>query len=591
MRREPQEILIGMLLDPGPHVATGMLGILKAGYGFVPIDPEYPPERVDFILTDCRIKTLVTEAKYMSRARQLASKNPILEHIVCLDTVEETQEGTDDIDVYDARDCAREKPGKETIRVNREQLAYVVYTSGSTGTPKGVPITHENLVPLLLWGQEYLKLGEHTKTLQCLSYCFDFGIFEVLSTVLFGGTLYFLDKDKLMDAASYIQYVNEQGINTINSTPSFFRMLAALGIRLETLKLLHLGGEELTNNTLDEIFNLVGEQCIVYNGYGPTEATVTSSIFEVGCRSSRQYKASHSVPIGKVSANNRLYVLDKNCHLAPVGVPGELHIGGIGLTRGYLNQPELTAEKFIPNPFSDEPGARLYKTGDVVRYLPDGNIEFLGRVDYQVKIRGFRIELGEIETALSQHPAVQQAVVLARDDVAGEKSLVAYVVPKQAMTLTGDALRDVLREQLPDYMLPSAFVLLNALPLTPNGKVDRRALPAPDASPSDHTVEFVAPETTLEKKLAEIWAQVLGIERIGIYDDFFTLGGHSLKATQIIYRINQAFLVDLPLRSLFQDPTIAGLSLLIEETLIERLEERARQRTNEAKDFSYEATV
>jgi acyl carrier protein len=276
-------------------------------------------------------------------------------------------------------------------------------------------------------------------------------------------------------------------------------------------------------------------------------------------------KKSGIETIGRPITNTHMYILDKHLQPTPLGVPGELYIGGAGLARGYLNRPDLTAEKFIPNPFSDELGARLYKTGDLVRYLPDGNIEFLGRIDHQVKIRGFRIELGEIEAVLSHHPIVQEAVAVVREDRSGDKRLVAYVVPNQKSLPKIHELRNFLQQKLPDYMVPSAFVMLDALPLTPNGKVDRKALPAPDQTRPELEETFVAPRTPIEQELTEIWADVLKLEKVGIYDSFFALGGHSLRATQIISRIHDAFQVELPLRCLFETSTIAGLAMAIEQ--------------------------
>jgi acyl carrier protein len=278
------------------------------------------------------------------------------------------------------------------------------------------------------------------------------------------------------------------------------------------------------------------------------------------------------VPIGRPIANTQIYILDSHLQPVPAGVPGELHIGGAGLARGYLNRPEHTAEKFIPNPFSDEPGARLYKTGDLVRYLPEGNIEFLRRIDQQVKIRGFRIELGEIKTVLSKHPAVREAVVVARDDNPGDKRLVAYVVPRREPVPTISELRSFLKEKLPEHMVPSAFVFLDTLPLTPNGKVDRKVLPAPDRQTATQENPLVPPSTSGQKMIAEIWAKVLKVDRVGIHDNFFDLGGHSLLATQVISRLRDAFQLELPVRVLFERPTIEELALTVEEAIIEEME-------------------
>jgi amino acid adenylation domain-containing protein len=548
------------MTDQNPKLLIGVLGILKSGHGFVPIDPDLPNERIEFVLNDCRIAILITEEKYLAKALHLAEHSSFLKHVICLDEIGQPIAPHDGVELHPYDDCAAQKASAESVHVEADELVYVIYTSGSTGTPKGVPISHRNLVPLLDWSREYFHFGEQTKTLQNLSHCFDFGVFELLTTLLFGGTMYFLDKNELTSSSRYADYVNEQGINTIHSTPSLFREILSRGGKFEPLEVLHLGGEPLTGSTIDEISRIVGDGCVLYNGYGPTEATINCSIFEVGRQSACDSWVVTRIPIGKASANNSLCVLDKNWEPVPIGVPGQLHVGGAGLTRGYLNRPELTAEKFMPNPFSREPGARLYKTGDLVRCRPDGNLEFLGRLDYQVKVRGFRIELREIEAVLAQHPAVHETVVMAREDSPGDKRLVAYVVAKPEEPPTMSELRHFVQAKLPDYMVPSAFVLLETWPLTPNGKLDRRALPVPDRIRPELEETFVAPRTPIEEAVAGIWADVLGLERIGVHDTFFGLGGHSILATQMIARVRDAFQVELPMRCLFEMPTVAGLA-------------------------------
>jgi acyl-coenzyme A synthetase/AMP-(fatty) acid ligase/acyl carrier protein len=328
--------------------------------------------------------------------------------------------------------------------------------------------------------------------------------------------------------------------------------------QLSCLRTVIVAGEPCSRELVERHSKVLAHTSL-FNEYGPTEGTVWSSVYH--CQSSG---LRTQVPIGRPIANMQINLLDKYLNPVPIGVPGEIHIGGAGIARGYLNRPELTKDKFIPNPFSNEPGTRLYKTGDLARYLPDGNIEFLGRIDNQVKIRGFRIELGEVESALSQHPNLREVTITAREDSPGDQRLVAYVVPHQKQTPTVDGLRHFLKQKLPDYMMPSAFVLLDALPLTPNGKVDRRALPAPDQSRPNLEATFVAPRTPLEQELADIWASVLRLERLGIHDNFFEVGGHSLLATQVISRLRQAFGVELPLRTLFEAPTVADLGARIE---------------------------
>jgi len=560
--------LIGVMTDPGHNLLVGLLGILKSGAGFVPLDPAYPVERISFVVTDCRLEVLVTERRHLARAREVARLNPSLRHVVCLDGAggeDEGDAGGDAVRVHDGRGWsgrgAAAGPGGAA---DLDGLAYVIYTSGSTGRPKGVPITHRNLVPMLRWGVEYFGLGERTKALQNLSYCFDFGVFEILTTVVCGGTLHFTGEGGARGLAGGAARVGEEGINTIHTTPSYVRELIALGADLGALEILHLGGEPLTPATADYIFEAVGPGCVVYNGYGPTEATVNCSIFRLGTRRERRDVAAATIPIGRVTANNELYVLDRAGQPAPVGVAGELHVGGVGLASGYLNRAGLTAERFVPHPFASEPGARLYRTGDLVRYLPGGEIEFLGRLDHQVKVRGYRIELGEIEAALSSHPSVREAVVAARETAAGARRLVAYVVGRPGESPTVGELRGFLKGKLPDYMVPSAFMTLESLPLTPSGKVDRKALPAPDQSRPELEEAFVEPRTPVEEVIAGVCGEVLGLTRVGARDDLFDLGCHSLLATRIVARLRETFHAELPLHTIFESPTVAQLAEHVE---------------------------
>jgi amino acid adenylation domain-containing protein len=561
----------GLLADPDPQLLIGMIGILKAGGGFVPIDPRHPDERLAWILEDCACEVLVTQRRHLARAVELARRIrgiAGLRDVVCLDG-EVGDAGTVDgvtIHILDALVSGKEPAGAAgQPRDPRElrSVAYVVYTSGSTGRPKGVAVSHESLVPMLLWGCEYLGLGEGTRVLQSLSFCFDFGIFEELTTVLAGGTLWF-PGEAAGDPAAFAREIVRHGINTLHATPAFARELAAAGLTLDSLEIVHLGGEALSRSTVNCIRE-AAPRATVYNGYGPTEATVNSAIFRIDSRAGGlQDAGSPGVPIGRRSADNALYVLDRAGRLVPAGESGELYVGGIGVARGYLNRPDLTAERFVPDPFGEVPGARLYRTGDLVRVLPTGDLDFIGRIDHQVKIRGFRIELGEVEMALWRCPEVRQAVVAALPGPTGDPRLVAYVVP--AESVAPDHLRDILRRQLqallPEAMVPSVFVFLKTLPLSANGKVDRKALPVPEAVETEG--EPVAPRTVTEAALAGIWREVLAVERVGIGDHFLELGGHSLLAARLLARVRERLGVELSPREVFDHPLLEDLAACIE---------------------------
>ncbi len=555
---------IGLLADPEPQVLIGMIGILAAGSGFVPIDPRHPDERLAWIMADSACEVLVTQRRHLPRAEELARGATGLRSILCLEDAlpsgslsarpltAAAGQTRDPRELRNDSGALRSDPG--ALRA----CAYVVYTSGSTGRPKGVQVSHENLVPVLRWGCAYLGLGEGTRVLQSLSFCFDFGIFEVLTTVLAGGTLWFPGK-AAGDPAAFAREIVRHGINTLHTTPAFAHELAATRGTLDSLEIVHLGGEALSRSTVDRIRE-AAPRATVYNGYGPTEATVNSSIFRI---SSGQ--TGPIIPIGRASAENALYVLDGAGGLVPEGEQGELHVGGIGVARGYLNRPDLTAERFVPDPFGAAPGARLYRTGDLVQLLASGDLEFHGRIDHQVKIRGFRIELGEVERALERCAEVRQAVVVALPGPTGDLRLVAYVVPAERAVpdpLRGtlpDTLRQQLQALLPEPMVPSVFVFLEALPLSPHGKVDRKALPAPEMHRA-----FVAPRTVTEAALAGIWREILAVERVGVGDHFLAMGGHSLLAAQLIARVRERLGVELSPRDVFDQPLLEDLAACIE---------------------------
>ncbi len=437
--------------------------------------------------------------------------------------------------------------------VTSENLAYIIYTSGSTGKPKGVLIAHQGLCNLVQTQIKLFNVRPDSRVLQFASISFDASIWEIIMALCVGGKLCLGTREQLQPGPTLLQLLREQKITHANLVPS---VLAALpDEELPALENIVVGGEECPPSLVERWAN--GRR--FFNLYGPTESTVCATIAQC-------FNSTGALSIGRPISNTKIYILDPHNQPVPIGVPGELHIAGVGLAKGYLNRPELTEEKFIPNPFSNEPGSRLYKTGDLARYLPDGNIEYIDRIDNQVKIRGFRIELGEIETILSQHPSVRETVVIARDFVAGNKQLVAYIVPHNIPEPAINDLRHFLKQQLPDYMVPSAFVVLESLPLTPNGKVDRRALPAPQLR-NELEESFVAPRTPIEEMLTSIWSNILSIDSVGIHDNFFELGGHSLLATQVISRVRDTLAVELPLRSLFEAPTIAGLAERVENSL------------------------
>jgi amino acid adenylation domain-containing protein len=533
------EVRVGLCLERSLEMVIGLLGILKAGGAYVPLDPAYPPERLAFLLADTRALVLLTQGQLRERLPATSS------HIVCLDA-----------DWQSIAHESEENPGSEA---KADNLAYVMYTSGSTGQPKGVAVCHRGVLRLLV-GVDYVHLDARACLLQMAPLAFDASTFELWGALLHGARCV-LFPERIPTLAALGAVLREQAITTLWLTASLYNavmdeapeILAGLGQLL-------IGGEALSVAHVRR-----GVECLpvtqLINGYGPTEGTTFTCCYGIP----RPLEDSlRSIPIGRPIGNTEVYVLDRTLQPVPIGVAGELYIGGMGLARGYLHRPDLTAERFLPHPFSPEPGARLYQTGDLARYLPDGTIEFLGRRDQQVKIRGFRIEPGEIEAVLTHHPAVREAVVLAREDKPGDKQLVAYVVPQQKQTFTGRELRGFLQQKLPEYMVPAVFVMVEALPLTPNGKVDRRALPPPEQLRPDVEQAFVAPRTPTEEVVAGLWAQVLGIEQVGVEDNFFELGGHSLLATQVLSRLRNAFHIELPLRALFEAPTVAGLAQRIE---------------------------
>ena len=551
------EVLVGICMERSLEMAVGVLGILKAGGGYVPLDPAYPKERLAFVLEDTRVPILLTQE------RLRASLPAHQAQLVCQDAQ------------WDA--IGLEPNNNPNSEVQVDNVLYVIYTSGSTGRPKGIALSHRALSNLIQWHLDTLIKG--VGVLQFASLSFDASFHEMFATWCSGGTLFMVPESLRLDLEGLVHFVAEKPIQKVILPVVVLQQWAeAYGQRehlFKNLKEVTTTGEQLLiTRPIIDLFKRL-EDCSLHNHYGPSETHVVTAFTLTD--TPEAWPAYP--PIGRPIANTQIYLLDANLNPVPVGVPAEVYIGGVSLARGYLGRPDLTAEKFIPDPFSTVPGARLYKTGDLASYLPDGNIKFLGRLDHQVKIRGHRIELGEIETVLGQHPAIQETVVTAREDIPGDKYLAAYVVANEEQAPTINELRRFVKEKLPDYMIPSAFVLLDALPLTPSKKVDRRALPAPGTARPELEEAFVAPRDELELELTRIWEQVLGIQPIGVRDNFFELGGHSLLLARLFAQIQETFHEKVSLATFFQSPTVKQLaSILREEETLEAKIQPARSK-------------
>ncbi|MGH1396697.1 MAG: non-ribosomal peptide synthetase [Trichormus sp.] len=523
------EILVGICLERSLEMIIGVLAILKAGGAYVPLDIGYPQDRLAFMLEDTQLPVLLTQKQLLDKLPQHQA------HVICLDT--------------DWEMISQQTSENLNTSIKAENLAYVMYTSGSTGKPKGVQIEHQSVVNLLNSIRQEPGLTSEDVLLAVASLSFDISVSEIFLPLSVGAKLVLASREVIADGKQLLKLQNIHGVTFMQPTPATWRLLLAAGWQGSPQLKMISTGEALPRDLANQ---LLTKGSTLWNLYGPTETTIWST----GCQVTT---GDESINIGHPIANTQTYILNSDLQPVPMGTEGELYIGGAGLARGYLNRPDLTAEKFIPNPFSSDPRSRLYKTGDLARYLPDGNIQYLGRIDHQVKIRGFRIELAEIEREISQYPDVRENIVLARQQEGGEKYLVAYIVLHQNNTYQQNQLRSFLQQRLPQHMLPSAFVVLQSLPLTPNGKVDRNQLPVPSRERPQLEQPYIAPRTDLQKLLATIWSDFLNIDQVGIEDNFFDLGGTSTLIMQIAVRIEQELGIELSVVKLFQYPTIAGL--------------------------------
>ncbi len=562
------EVLVGLCVERSLLMIIGLLGILKAGGAYLSLDPALPKENLAFRLQDAQVPLLLTQ-------QQLVDALPTdVSQIVCLDT--------------DWNIIAQHSDENPSSKVTIDNLVYVLFTSGSTGRPKGVAIEHRQLLNYLNGIIDRLNLSTTTNFATVSTLAADLGNTVIFSSICTGGCLHVLSAECVTDSTALAKYCHKHPIDCLKIVPSHLATLLASAQSESILprQQLILGGEAASWELIEQI-HASAPNCLIFNHYGPTEATVGVTTFAV--RDQQANYSSQTVPLGRPLANTQIYLLDEQLQLVPIGVTGELYIGGASLARGYLKRSELTAERFIPNPFANKEliasvsGLRLYKTGDRARYLSDGNIEFLGRVDHQVKVRGFRIEIGEIESILCQHPEVQQAVVKAGEKQLSNQCLVGYIVPKHKQTLSVSELYRFLRQKLPEYMVPSTFVMLKALPLTQNGKVNRNALPEPDDHRPEIEVTYEPPRTEVEQTIANIWQQMLHVEKVGIHDNFFDLGGHSLLLVQIHAKLREVLNTNIAIVNLFEYPTINSLAKYLtkeqtETSSFEESNQRAQSR-------------
>jgi amino acid adenylation domain-containing protein len=539
------DTLVGVCVERSLSMVIALLGIIKAGGAYVPIDPGYPQERINYILEDSFVSVLLTQ----SQLRDNLAKSPA-EHIICLD--------------IDWEKISLTSQGKDTNKnpnsqVAPENLAYVIYTSGSTGKPKGAMNTHQGVCNRLLWMQDTYRLNQGDSTLQKTPFSFDVSVWEFFWTLINGARLVIAEPGGHRDSTYLVNTIIKENITTLHFVPSMLQVfLLTKGVEdCQSIKRVICSGEALAVDLQERFFSKL--ECELHNLYGPTEAAIDVTYWH--CQPNSSLK---TVPIGRPVANTQLYILDKYLQPVPMGVAGELYIGGVQVARGYFNRPPLTAERFIRNPFAI---GQMYKTGDLVRYLPDGNIEYIGRIDYQVKIRGFRIELGEIENTLTSHDDIREAVVIAQTDHLNNKHLIAYIVTNDQQP-TSQQLKAYFKQVLPEYMVPSTFVILDSLPLNNNGKVERQSLPQVEISAINSNKNYTAPRNDLERQLVQVWSEILRITKIGVRDNFFEIGGNSLCAIYLMTAIEQRFGRELPLAMLFANGTIEELAEILQKDAV-----------------------
>jgi amino acid adenylation domain-containing protein len=526
------ETLVGISMERSLEMVVGLLGILKTGAAYVPLDPSYPEERLAYMFDYAPLSVLLTQAELAKRSGA---------KVICLDT--------------DWSEIEAESDTNPNVPISEDNLAYVIYTSGSTGRPKGAMNSHRAISNRLLWMQKQYPLTPADRVMQKTPFSFDVSVWEFFWPLITGATLVVARPEGHRDSRYLADLIEAQGITTMHFVPSMLRVFLEEtgGVGSRGLRQVMSSGEALTSDLVARFEQKFDAN--LHNLYGPTEAAVDVSYWECEAEGSR------AVPIGRPISNTQLYVLDPWMQPAAIGVVGELYIGGVAVGRGYWHSADLTAERFVPDPFSADGGARLYRTGDLARYMADGNIEYVGRIDSQVKIRGNRIELGEIETVLSQVPGVSEAVVIVREDTPGDARLVGYLVWEAGVETNSAEVREQLRRRLPDYMVPAALVTLERMPLSPNGKVDRKTLPAPDIGTQvRESTRYVEPQTELEKTIVQCWNELLNVEQIGLNDDFFDLGGHSLLAAQFLSRLRDRTGVEVSLKTFFEASTVAGVA-------------------------------